>query len=67
LGILSHSSRLAFVKNYLKNGYGLLKPKLFKHLNPYLTKNDAEDAEKLLANELRSRGFGVWAGHHDVD
>ena len=55
------------VKNYLKNGYGLLKPKLFKHLNPYLTKNDAEDAEKLLANELRSRGFGVWAGHHDVD
>jgi len=44
-----------------------LKPKLFKHLNPYLAKNDAEDAEKLLANELRSRGFGVWAGHHDVD
>jgi len=55
------------VKNYLKNGYGLLKPKLFKHLNPYPTKRDAEDAEARLAEDLRKRGFAAWAGHHDVD
>ena len=55
------------VKNYLKDGYGLLRPKLFRNLNPFPSKEAADAAEKQLANDLRELGYAAWAGHHDID
>ena len=55
------------VKEYLKGGYGFLKPKLFKRLNPFDQSSEALEAEAALAVRLRQQGYAVWAGHHDND
>ncbi len=53
------------IRNYLKGDYGYLQPKLFKHLNPFNTSEEAIKAEGKLATQLRKEGYAVWAGHHD--
>ena len=55
------------MKEYLKGGYGFLKPKLFKRLNPFDQSSEALEAEAALAVRLRQQGYAVWAGHHDND
>ena len=37
-----------------------LRGRQFKHENPFETKDDAEEREKALAEELRLKGHGVW-------
>lgn len=44
---------------------GFLLKSLYKKYNPQLDSQSNEEAEEILANELRDKGFGVWAGHHD--
>ena len=39
--------------------------RLFKSFNPVQEGEDREEKEKEMAEKLRSRGYGVWAGHHD--
>ena len=41
--------------------YGLyLRPSLYNHIDPFLTKKEAEIAEKEIALELRRFGYAVW-------
>ena len=41
--------------------YGLkLRPDLYEKYNPIPTRKDAEEIEKMLGEELRNQGFGVW-------
>ena len=44
---------------------GYLLPQLYKSVNPQRGPNNNSMAEEILAAELRSQGYGVWAGHHD--
>jgi len=45
---------------------GFLLKSLYKKYNPQIDPQSNEEAEEKLANELRSQGFGVWAGHLDA-
>jgi len=42
-----------------------LKGGLFKSFNPVQENEDREETEADLAEYLRGKGYGVWAGHHD--
>ena len=44
---------------------GFLLKSLYKKYNPQSDSQSNEEAEEKLANDLRSQGFGVWAGHLD--
>ena len=44
---------------------GFLLRNLYKKYNPQTDSQSNEEAEEKLTNELRSQGFGVWAGHLD--
>ncbi len=39
--------------------------RLFKPFNPVQESEDREEKEADLAEHLRGKGYGVWAGHHD--
>jgi hypothetical protein len=42
--------------------YGVrLRPKLYKNIGPFVTRAEAEEAEKRLAERLRRRGYVVWS------
>tara|TARA_B100000575_G_C23127912_1_gene653761 strand:+ start:377 stop:796 length:420 start_codon:yes stop_codon:yes gene_type:complete len=45
-----------FVGQYHK----YLRGRMFKHENPFETKEAAEQREEALAQELRAKGYGVW-------
>ena len=40
--------------------YNGLRPRKFKHLNPFQSQEEAMEAEEQLALRLRRKGFGVW-------
>ncbi|MBA6152346.1 GIY-YIG nuclease family protein [Gelidibacter maritimus] len=41
--------------------YGLyLRPSLYTHIDPFLTRAEAEEAEEQIALELRREGYAVW-------
>ena len=41
--------------------YGLyLRPSLYTHIDPFLTRAEAEEAEKQISLELRHEGYAVW-------
>lgn len=41
--------------------YGLyLRPSLYTHIDPFLTRAEAEVAEEQIALELRQEGYAVW-------
>lgn len=41
--------------------YGLyLRPSLYTHIDPFLTRAEAEKAEEQIALELRREGYAVW-------
>lgn len=44
---------------------GRLPAKLFRGRNPQQNRTAGREAELQLALELREKGCGVWAGHHD--
>ena len=49
--------------NAYARDYGFrLKPRLFKYLQGYTTRREAEQAERRLAERLRRRGYAVWWG-----
>ncbi|GAB5563187.1 MAG: hypothetical protein Wins2KO_02500 [Winogradskyella sp.] len=42
--------------------YGLyLRPSLYNHIDPFVTRNDALIAEKEITLELRREGYAVWS------
>jgi hypothetical protein len=44
--------------------YGVrLRPRLYKNLGPYSTRDEAREAATLLAERLRKRNFHVYGGH----
>jgi hypothetical protein len=53
------------VRDFMHGEYGFLQHKLFRDLNPFNSKKEAEFAEGELAVFLREQGCAVWAGHHD--
>ena len=42
-----------------------LRGRLFRGFNPQADSAENIRAEQALAESLRAKGFGVWAGHHD--
>jgi hypothetical protein len=48
-----------YVRKYGKD----LRPRLYRHLNPMATRNQAVAMEQKLARRLRNRGYTVYGGH----
>jgi predicted GIY-YIG superfamily endonuclease len=48
-----------YVRKYGKH----LRPKLYRHLNPMATRDQAVAMEQELARRLRNRGYTVYGGH----
>jgi hypothetical protein len=50
-----------YKSNRYAKKFGLkLRPDLYKKYNPIPTRKDAEAIEKMVAEQLRNQGFGVW-------
>ena len=48
-----------YVRKYGKH----LRPRLYRHLNPMATRDQAVAMEQELARRLRNRGYTVYGGH----
>lgn len=54
------SKRGVKISNHFAEKYGLyLRPSLYEHLNP-LTKQEAVDMERKLAEDLKRQRYAVW-------
>jgi hypothetical protein len=64
VGSTVHTQHLAGVhKNKYAYRYGVrLLPRLYRNLQEYATRKEAEAAEARCATRLRKRGYGVWYG-----
>ncbi|MDD9888474.1 MAG: GIY-YIG nuclease family protein [Candidatus Marinimicrobia bacterium] len=50
-----------YKSNRYAKKFGLkLRPDLYEKYNPIPTRKDAEAIEKMVAEQLRNQGFGVW-------
>tara|TARA_A100001015_G_C14795782_1_gene634905 strand:+ start:123 stop:446 length:324 start_codon:yes stop_codon:yes gene_type:complete len=50
-----------YKSNKYARKYGIkLLPDLYEKYNPIPTREDAEDIEKMLSEQLRKKGIGVW-------
>tara|TARA_Y100001960_G_C14630257_1_gene805442 strand:- start:178 stop:513 length:336 start_codon:yes stop_codon:yes gene_type:complete len=51
-----------YKSNQYAKKFGLkLRPDLYEKYNPIPTRKDAEAIEKMVAEQLRNQGFGVWS------
>ena len=57
-----HSTKKGYkISSNIVEKYGLyLRPSLYNHIDPFITREDALIAEKEIAMELRRSGYAVW-------